>query len=64
MLLYCEEEKQAAVREAFNAEGIREMRFAFDSGGSRVLVNDPFIDQDENCASPWTFVGKHLAIGN
>ena len=64
MLLYCEEEKQAAVREAFTAEGIREMRFAFDSGGSRVLVNDPFIDQDENCASPWTFVGKHLAIGH
>jgi D-glycero-alpha-D-manno-heptose-7-phosphate kinase len=57
MLLYCDEEKQAPVREAFAAEGVREMRFAFDSGGSRVLVNDPFIDQDENCASPWTFVG-------
>jgi len=56
MLLYCNEEKQPAVREAFAAEGIREMRFAFDSGGSRVLVNDPFIDQDENCASQWTFV--------
>ncbi|HSM85417.1 MAG TPA: hypothetical protein VLT16_04675 [Candidatus Limnocylindrales bacterium] len=56
MLLYCEEEKQAAVREAFAAEGIREMRFAFDFSGSRVLVNDPFIDQDENCASQWTFV--------
>jgi|SRR6185312_16999948 len=56
MLLYCDEDKQQAVREAFAAEGIREMRFAFDFSGSRVLVNDPFIDQDENCASPWTFV--------
>jgi D-glycero-alpha-D-manno-heptose-7-phosphate kinase len=56
MLLFCDEEKQPAVREAFAAEGIREMRFAFDTGGSRVLVNDPFIDQDENCASQWTFM--------
>ncbi len=56
MLLYCEEEKQPSVRQAFAAEGIREMRFGFDFGGSRVLVNDPFIDQDENCAAPWTFV--------
>ena len=56
MLLYCDEEKQATVREAFAAEGIREMRFAFDYSGSRVLVNDPFIDQDANCASQWTFV--------
>jgi hypothetical protein len=33
------------------------MRFAFDFNGTRVLVNDPFIDQDENCASQWTFAG-------
>jgi D-glycero-alpha-D-manno-heptose-7-phosphate kinase len=57
MLLYCEEENQPAVREAFAAHGIREMRFAFDFNGTRVLVNDPFIDQDENCASQWTFRG-------
>jgi D-glycero-alpha-D-manno-heptose-7-phosphate kinase len=56
MLLYCDEERQPAVSEAFAAEGIREMRFAFDFSGSRVLVNDPFVDQDENCASSWTFV--------
>ncbi len=56
MLMYCDEEQQPAVRQAFAAEGIREMRFAFDLGGSRVLVNDPFVDQDENCASSWTFV--------
>jgi len=63
MLLYCDEEKQAAVREAFAVEGVREMRFAFDSSGSRVLVNDPFIDQDENCASPWTFVASKSVLG-
>jgi D-glycero-alpha-D-manno-heptose-7-phosphate kinase len=57
MLLYCDEEYQPAVREAFAAKGIREMRFAFDFNGTRVLVNDPFIDQDENCASQWTFLG-------
>ena len=62
MLLYCDQEKQPAVREAFAGEDIREMRFAFDFSGSRVLVNDPFIDQDENCASQWTFVAaKQLA---
>jgi len=55
MLLYCDEVNQSAVREAFAARGIREMRFAFDFNGTRVLVNDPFIDQDENCASQWTF---------
>ena len=57
LLLYCDEDKQPAVREVLAGEGIREMRFAFDFSGSRVLVNDPFIDQDENCASQWTFVG-------
>jgi D-glycero-alpha-D-manno-heptose-7-phosphate kinase len=56
LLLYCDEDKQAAVRDAFAAEGVREMRFGFEFGGARVLVNDPFIDQDENCAAPWTFV--------
>jgi D-glycero-alpha-D-manno-heptose-7-phosphate kinase len=55
MLLYCDEQNQPAVREAFAAQGIREMRFAFDFNGTRVLINDPFIDQDENCASQWTF---------
>jgi len=50
MLLYCEEEHQPAVREAFAAEGIEEMRFDFDFCGSRILVNDPFLDHDENPA--------------
>jgi D-glycero-alpha-D-manno-heptose-7-phosphate kinase len=50
MLLYCQEEYQPGVRQAFAREGIREMRFGFDFGGSRVLVNDPFLDHDDNPA--------------
>src|SRR5262249_42229281 len=45
MLLYCEEEHQPAVRQAFSGEGIEELTFAFDFAGSRVLVNDPFLYQ-------------------
>lgn len=47
LLLYCERERQPAVRRAFAAEGIQEMRFAFDFAGSRVLVNDPFLAHQE-----------------
>jgi D-glycero-alpha-D-manno-heptose-7-phosphate kinase len=50
MLLYCDEEYQPAVRQAFAAEGIQVMRFGFDFGGSRVLVNDPFLDHEDNPA--------------
>jgi D-glycero-alpha-D-manno-heptose-7-phosphate kinase len=50
LLLYCEQERQPAVREAFAAEGIDEMHFGFDFCGSRVLVNDPFLDHEENPA--------------
>ncbi|HEV3040707.1 MAG TPA: GHMP kinase [Candidatus Angelobacter sp.] len=46
MLLYCDEEKQPAVRNAFLEQGIKEMRFAFDFSGSRVLVNELFADSD------------------
>jgi D-glycero-alpha-D-manno-heptose-7-phosphate kinase len=56
LLLFCDEENQEAVREALTTEGIREMKFAFDFAGSRVLVNDPFIDQAENCAAQFSLV--------
>lgn len=56
MLLYCDEERQETVREIFAAEGVQEMKFAFDFTGSRVLVNDPFIEQDENSAAQFAFV--------
>jgi D-glycero-alpha-D-manno-heptose-7-phosphate kinase len=56
LLLYCEPEKQAAVRQALSEEGIREMAFAFDSQGAQAIVNDPFIDGDKNGGSRWTFL--------
>ena len=56
LLLFCEREKQPAVRNALAAEGIREMAFAFDSQGAQAIVNDPFIDGDKNGGSRWTFL--------
>ncbi len=46
LLLYCDEENQPAVRKAFAAQGIREMKFAFDFNGSRVVVNDDYVTAD------------------
>ncbi len=56
LLLYCERPNQEAVRSVFAAEGLREMEFEFDSQGAQVIVNDPFIDGDENAGIRWTFV--------
>jgi D-glycero-alpha-D-manno-heptose-7-phosphate kinase len=56
LLLYCEPERQEAVRAAMDAESIREMAFAFDFQGAQVVVNDPFIDGDERGGSRWTFL--------
>jgi len=51
LLLYCDEEHQPAVRQALSAEGTKEMRFAFDFQGCRVLVNDPGAELASNEAS-------------
>jgi D-glycero-alpha-D-manno-heptose-7-phosphate kinase len=48
LLLFCEEEFQPAVRQAFAEEGIKEMRFGFDFQGCRVLVDDHFLDAEGN----------------
>lgn len=56
LLLYCEPSRQEGVRAALAAEGLREMTFHFDFQGAQVLVNDPFIDNDEHSASRWTFI--------
>lgn len=40
LLLYCDEEYQPALRQALAAEGIKEMQFAFEFEGSRMLGND------------------------
>ena len=55
LLLYCERQHQAAVRDAMQAAGIREMTFGFDMQGAQVVVNDPFIDSDENAGKLWVF---------
>lgn len=56
LLLFCEPQRQGRVRQALVAEGLHEMTFNFDFQGAHVLVNDPFIDNDEHSASRWTFV--------
>jgi len=56
LLLYCESPHQDRLRNALAAEGLKEMTFSFDFQGAQVLVNDPFIDNDEHSASRWTFV--------
>jgi len=55
LLLYCESERQKAVRSALHAEGIQQMAFAFDNNGAQVIVNDPFIDGDQRAGSRWIF---------
>ena len=56
LLLFCQPQRQDAVRQALGREGLKEMTFGFDFQGAHVLVNDPFIDNDEHSASRWTFV--------
>ncbi len=56
LLLYCEPGRQEDVRHALAGEGLKEMTFSFDSQGAQVLVNDPFIDNDNHSASRWTFL--------
>jgi D-glycero-alpha-D-manno-heptose-7-phosphate kinase len=56
LLLYCDPARQDAVRGALQGEGLQEMAFAFDSQGAQVIVNDPFIDNDENAGTRWTFL--------
>jgi D-glycero-alpha-D-manno-heptose-7-phosphate kinase len=56
LLLYCEAIRRRAVHEALLKEGIQEMAFGFDMQGAQVIVNDPFIDSDEQGGSRWLFV--------
>lgn len=55
LLLFCEEQQQEAVRQAMAKLRLREMAFRLDFEGAEVVVNDPFIDADENCGMRWTF---------
>jgi D-glycero-alpha-D-manno-heptose-7-phosphate kinase len=56
LLLYCEPQRQDDLRQALAEHGLKEMSFGFDFQGAHVLVNDPFIDNDERSASRWTFL--------
>ncbi len=56
LLLYCEVEEQPRLRASFAAEGISEMMFKFDFGGAQLLVDDPFLDADEQGGRMWRFV--------
>jgi hypothetical protein len=51
------------VHEALSKEGVQEMAFAFDMQGAQVVVNDPFIDSDEQGGSRWLFVPSRAAGG-
>jgi len=58
LLLYCEPDRQSALREAMRREDIHEMTFGFDTQGAQAIVNDPFIDRDARNGCVWTFVPK------
>jgi galactokinase/mevalonate kinase-like predicted kinase len=55
LLLFCEVAKQAGVREVMRESGLKEMRFHFDVGGTRVVYNDPFFGSDTRGGTRWTF---------
>ena len=55
LLLYCPPNLQEAVRTVLGGEGIKDMAFDFDSNGTQVVVNDPFIDGDERAGLRWIF---------
>lgn len=56
LLVCCERQNQAGVRQALETAGAREMTFEFDSKGAEVVVNDPFIDGDEKAGTIWQFI--------
>lgn len=62
LLLYCEPSHRESVRRAMAREGIQEMIFDFDFQGAQVIVNDPFIDDDERGGSRWLFVPNATAV--
>jgi D-glycero-alpha-D-manno-heptose-7-phosphate kinase len=41
LMVYCHEEAQAAVRQALEPQGLREVHFAFEWEGARILLNTP-----------------------
>jgi D-glycero-alpha-D-manno-heptose-7-phosphate kinase len=56
LLLYCEKQKQDAVRAALREFGLKEMKFHFDMAGTKVVYNDPFYDSDTHGGMRWVFM--------
>lgn len=56
LLLFCSPDNQQSVRTALQAQGVQEMKFAFDMQGAQVVVNDPFIDGDERSGCNWVLL--------
>lgn len=61
LLLFCEKDRQPAVRQALTDEGVSEMTFSFDTQGAQVIANDPFIDADKAGGSRWLFIPTSAA---
>jgi len=61
LLLYCAQQYQDRIRKAFSQVGVRELTFEFEQDGARVLVNDPFLDNDSRCGLRWSFVAASSA---
>jgi|SRR5271165_4052909 len=64
LLIYCEDRWKESVRAALLHEGVQEMAFGFDTQGAQVIVNDPFIDNDEKGGSRWFFFPASAATGS
>jgi D-glycero-alpha-D-manno-heptose-7-phosphate kinase len=58
LLLYCERQKQDAVRAAMQGFGLKEMKFHFDLAGTKVVYNDPFYDSDTHGGVRWVFMAS------
>jgi len=56
LLLYCEKQKQDAVRAAMREFGLKEMKFHFDLAGTKVVYNNPFYDSDAHGGIRWVFM--------
>ena len=58
LLLYCEKQKQDAVRTAMREFGLKEMKFRFDLAGTKVVYNNPFYDSDTHGGVRWVFMAS------
>jgi D-glycero-alpha-D-manno-heptose-7-phosphate kinase len=58
LLLYCEKQKQDAVRAAMRKFGLKEMKFRFDLAGTKVVYNNPFYDSDAHGGIRWVFMAS------